>query len=84
MRVDSVEAYDPPERVRRYDADMDIMHPLRLKMIDVALELFPETPTLIEWDRDIPAFDVLLLEMKKAAARAEAVRSAPARGPHAP
>ncbi len=41
MRVDSVEAYDPPERVRRYDADMDIMHPLRLKMIDVALELLP-------------------------------------------
>jgi len=41
MRVDSVEAYDPPERVRRYDADMEIMHPLRLKMIDVALELLP-------------------------------------------
>ncbi len=41
MRADSVEAYDPPERVRRYDADMDIMHPLRLKMIDVALELLP-------------------------------------------
>lgn len=41
MRFDSVEAYDPPERVRRYDIDMDIMHPLRLKMIDVALELLP-------------------------------------------
>ena len=41
MRFDSVEAYDPPERVRRYDADMDIMHPLRLEMIDVALELLP-------------------------------------------
>jgi ubiquinone/menaquinone biosynthesis C-methylase UbiE len=41
MSSDSVEAYDPPERVRRYDADMDIMHPLRQKMIDVALELLP-------------------------------------------
>ena len=41
MRFDSVEAYDPPERVRRYDTDMDIMHPLRLRMIDVALDLLP-------------------------------------------
>ena len=41
MRFESIEAYGPPERVRRYDADMDIMHPLRQKMIDVALELLP-------------------------------------------
>jgi ubiquinone/menaquinone biosynthesis C-methylase UbiE len=41
MHTDSVEAYDLPERVRRYDADMDIMHPLRWKMIEVALELLP-------------------------------------------
>ena len=41
MHSDSVEAYDLPERVRRYDADMDIMHPLRWKMIEVALELLP-------------------------------------------
>lgn len=41
MPADSIEAYDIPERVRRYDADMDIMHPLRCKMIDVALEVLP-------------------------------------------
>ena len=41
MHSNSVEAYDLPERVRRYDADMDIMHPLRWKMIEVALELLP-------------------------------------------
>ncbi len=41
MRSDSVEAYDLPERVRTYDADMDIMHPLRWKMIEIALEVLP-------------------------------------------
>jgi ubiquinone/menaquinone biosynthesis C-methylase UbiE len=41
MHSDSVEAYDLPERVRTYDADMDIMHPLRWKMIEVALEVLP-------------------------------------------
>ena len=37
----SIGAYDLPERVRRYDADMDIMHPLRSKMIEIALEVLP-------------------------------------------
>jgi tRNA (cmo5U34)-methyltransferase len=41
MHSDSVKAYDIPERVRTYDADMDIMHPLRWKMIEVALEVLP-------------------------------------------
>jgi len=41
MNSDSVEAYDLRERVRVYDADMEIMHPLRWKMIEVALELLP-------------------------------------------
>jgi tRNA (cmo5U34)-methyltransferase len=41
MHSDSVDAYDYPERVRRYDTDMDIMHPLRWKMIEIALELLP-------------------------------------------
>jgi tRNA (cmo5U34)-methyltransferase len=41
MNSDSAEAYNAPEPVRRYDADMDIMHPLRWKMIEVALELLP-------------------------------------------
>ena len=48
MQTESVEAYDLPERVRRYDADMDIMHPLRWKMIDIALEVlrFPRAQAL--------------------------------------
>ena len=41
MSADSIEAYDLPERVRTYDADMDIMHPLRHKMLDVALDVLP-------------------------------------------
>jgi len=41
MHSDSVEAYDLPERVHTYDADMDIMHPLRRKMIEIALEVLP-------------------------------------------
>lgn len=48
MQTESIEAYDLPERVRRYDADMDIMHPLRWKMIDIALAAlpFPRTQAL--------------------------------------
>ncbi len=41
MHSSSVDAYDLPERVRTYDADMEIMHPLRWKMIEVALEILP-------------------------------------------
>lgn len=41
MSSESIEAYDPPERVRRYDADMDIMHPLRHKMIEIAVDFLP-------------------------------------------
>lgn len=41
MSSDSIDAYDLPERVRRYDADMDIMHPLRHKMIEIALDVLP-------------------------------------------
>jgi len=39
MGKDSIEAYDIPERIASYDADMDVMHPLRHEMIDVALQL---------------------------------------------
>ncbi len=41
MSSDSVKAYGLPERVRTYDADMDIMHPLRWKMTEIALEVLP-------------------------------------------
>ncbi len=45
MDPSSAEAYDLPRRVDTYDAGMDIMHPLRLKMIPVALEVLPFYPT---------------------------------------
>lgn len=41
MSTESITAYDPPERVRTYDADMDIMHPLRHEMIGIALDVLP-------------------------------------------
>ena len=44
MRSGSIEAYDSPQRVARYDAEMDIMHPNRGKMIDIALEVLPFDP----------------------------------------
>jgi SAM-dependent methyltransferase len=44
MPRDSIEAYDAPERVQKYDADMDIMHPLRHKMIEIALDVLPFEP----------------------------------------
>ncbi|NPV46529.1 MAG: class I SAM-dependent methyltransferase [Armatimonadetes bacterium] len=37
-------AYDLPERVASYDADMAIMHPNRAKMVEVALEVLPFAP----------------------------------------
>ena len=37
----SIAAYDAPERVASYDADMEIMHPNRAKMIQVALDVLP-------------------------------------------
>lgn len=37
----SVKAYDNESRVTRYDADMDLLHPKRHKMVDVALEVLP-------------------------------------------
>jgi ubiquinone/menaquinone biosynthesis C-methylase UbiE len=48
-----VEAYELRERVARYDADMDIMHPNRTKMIDVALEVLP-----FEREKPIEALDL--------------------------
>ena len=37
----SIHAYDLPARVISYDADMDIMHPKRIKMVEIALEVLP-------------------------------------------
>ncbi len=41
MSAKSIDAYDAPQRVAQYDRDMDVMHPLRHKMFDVALEVLP-------------------------------------------
>jgi tRNA (cmo5U34)-methyltransferase len=40
----SISAYDLPERVASYDADMDLMHPKRPKMVEIALEVLPFDP----------------------------------------
>lgn len=41
MCPDSISAYNMLEKVARYDNDMEIMHPNRSKMIDIALEFIP-------------------------------------------
>jgi ubiquinone/menaquinone biosynthesis C-methylase UbiE len=41
MSKNSIKAYDLPSRVASYDADMEIMHPNRSKMVDIALEILP-------------------------------------------
>ncbi len=40
----STRAYDHADRLTRYDSDMAIMHPLRTKMISIALEFLPLDP----------------------------------------
>ncbi len=37
----SIDAYENEKRVKSYDADMDLLHPNRHKMVDVALEILP-------------------------------------------
>ena len=44
MPRQSIDAYDLPERVARYDADMAVMHPNRQKMVQIALEVLPFEP----------------------------------------
>lgn len=41
MPVSVIEAYDSPKRIESYDSDMDIMHPNRHKMLEVALDTLP-------------------------------------------
>ena len=36
-----IRAYDAPDRVGRYDAEMEIMHPNRAKMVEVAMQVLP-------------------------------------------
>ncbi len=44
MTDKSISAYSDDERVQQYDTDMDVMHPKRHKMIDIALEILPYQP----------------------------------------
>lgn len=41
MSERSIAAYDVSQRVKTYDADMELMHPNRTKMVQIALELLP-------------------------------------------
>lgn len=41
MNQRSIDAYDMPQRVASYDANMEVMHPNRAKMIQVALDVLP-------------------------------------------
>jgi tRNA (cmo5U34)-methyltransferase len=48
MSERSIAAYDVSQRVKTYDADMELMHPNRSKMVQIALEVlpFPRTAAL--------------------------------------
>lgn len=48
MTERSIAAYDVSRRVKTYDADMELMHPNRSKMVQIALEVlpFPRTAAL--------------------------------------
>jgi len=48
MSERTIAAYDVLQRVKTYDADMELMHPNRSKMIEIALEVlpFPRTAAL--------------------------------------
>jgi ubiquinone/menaquinone biosynthesis C-methylase UbiE len=41
MTERSIAAYDISQRVKTYDADMELMHPNRSKMVQVAIEVLP-------------------------------------------
>jgi hypothetical protein len=41
MSGKGIDGYDLPQRVADYDAEMELMHPNRAKMVEVALEVLP-------------------------------------------
>jgi tRNA (cmo5U34)-methyltransferase len=53
MKINSIAAYELPARVASYDADMDVMHPNRHKMVSVALETLPFDPAVITTALDL-------------------------------
>jgi ubiquinone/menaquinone biosynthesis C-methylase UbiE len=46
MSEQSIAAYDISQRVKTYDADMELMHPNRSKMVQVAIEVLPFPRTI--------------------------------------
>jgi ubiquinone/menaquinone biosynthesis C-methylase UbiE len=44
MAPNSIAAYEVAQRVASYDSDMEIMHPNRAKMVQVALDILPFSP----------------------------------------
>ncbi|PIZ31403.1 MAG: hypothetical protein COY40_02160 [Alphaproteobacteria bacterium CG_4_10_14_0_8_um_filter_53_9] len=65
--VDTVDGTDI-----RIDTHGNPVYPEGWRLYRTALEHFGDTPTLIEWDTDIPALDVLVAE----AAKADTIRTA--------
>lgn len=69
MNTNSIDAYDLPERVRTYDTDMEIMHPLRWKMIEIALEVLPfratEYVNVLDLGVGTGCFPAVIHEMSK-------------------
>ena len=47
MTERSIAAYDVSQRVKTYDADMELMHPNRSKMVQIALEVLPFPKTAL-------------------------------------
>ena len=47
MTERSIAAYDVSHRVKTYDADMELMHPNRSKMLQIALEVLPFPKTAL-------------------------------------
>src|ERR1044071_673548 len=45
MTEQSIAAYDVSQRVKTYDADMELMHPNRAKMVQIAIEMLPFSNT---------------------------------------
>lgn len=53
MKQQSIDAYDLPQRVASYDADMELMHPNRSKMVRVALQILPHVRAAPLWALDL-------------------------------
>jgi uncharacterized protein (UPF0276 family) len=63
-------------RVIRIDDHGSRVAPEVWALYEQALRLFGPKPTLIEWDTDVPAFEILLDEARSASGRLQATRSA--------